>query len=174
MQMRTEWSALLREHQPRFSEDSAVELPSLKPSLLPDNSALKASFAFDHEHHVTPWLSLASGDGVFLNALRFTLTYSGDHITQVRWELDYNDTPVHHSEWPKTLWLSYTWVPAAQQDATTGLNLLFLGGFIMSMALVVCTVMSSASLMEDEGDVVLQERPRESARHMRGKGAHRD
>ena len=44
----------------------------------------------------------------------------------------------------------------------------------MSMALVVCTVMSSASLMEDEGDVVLQERPRESARHMRGKGAHRD
>ena len=63
---------------------------------------------------------------------------------------------------------------AAMIDDVFSLILLFLGGFIMSMALVVCTVMSSASLMEDEGDVVLQERPRESARHMRGKGAHRD
>ena len=85
--MRTEWTPLLREFQPRFSEDSEIELPSIKPNLLPDNSELKVSFSFDHDHYVTEWISIASGNGKFLNSLRFFLTYSGDHITDVSWKL---------------------------------------------------------------------------------------
>ena len=85
--MRTEWTPLLREFQPRFSEDSEIELPSIKPSLLPDNSELKMSFSFDHDHYVTEWISIANGNGKFLNSLLFTLTYSGDHITDVKWKL---------------------------------------------------------------------------------------
>jgi hypothetical protein len=50
-QMRTDWTPLLREFQPRFSEDSELELPSIKPTLLPDNSELKMQFAFDHDHY---------------------------------------------------------------------------------------------------------------------------
>lgn len=87
MQLRTEWTPLLREFQPRFSEDSEIELPSIKPNLLPDNSELKVSFSFDHDHYVTEWISIASGNGKFLNSLRFFLTYSGDHITDVSWKL---------------------------------------------------------------------------------------
>lgn len=152
--MRTEWTPLLREFQPRFSEDSEIELPSIKPNLLPDNSELKVSFSFDHDHYVTEWISIASGNGKFLNSLRFFLTYSGDHITDVSWKLvrphasrlvsracasplclltcavrvccllitrqEYNDEPVHHSQWPKTLWVEYTWIPAAELDDETG------------------------------------------------------
>lgn len=87
LQMRTDWTPLLREFQPRFSEDSEIELPSIKPSLLPDNSELKMSFSFDHDHYVTEWISIANGNGKFLNSLRFFLTYSGDHITDVSWKL---------------------------------------------------------------------------------------
>ena len=85
--MRTEWTPLLREFQPRFSEDSEIELPSIKPNLLPDNSELKMAFSFDHDHYVTEWISIANGNGKFLNSLRFFLTYSGDHITDVSWKL---------------------------------------------------------------------------------------
>ncbi len=85
--MRTEWTPLLREFQPRFSEDSEIELPSIKPNLLPDNSELKMSFSFDHDHYVTEWISIANGNGKFLNSLRFFLTYSSDHITDVSWKL---------------------------------------------------------------------------------------
>ena len=85
--MRTDWTPLLREFQPRFSEDSEIELPSIKPNLLPDNSELKMSFSFDHDHYVTEWISIANGNGKFLNSLRFFLTYSGDHITDVSWKL---------------------------------------------------------------------------------------
>ena len=52
--MRTDWTPLLREFQPRFSEDSELELPSVKPALLPDNSELKMQFAFDHDHYSEP------------------------------------------------------------------------------------------------------------------------
>ena len=156
--MRTEWTPLLREFQPRFSEDSEIELPSIKPNLLPDNSELKMAFSFDHDHYVTEWISIANGNGKFLNSLRFFLTYSGDHITDVSWKLvrflltiyfsrcasgldgllrnlltgvghravrtllsqEYNDEPVHHSQWPKTLWVEYTWIPAPEMDEEMG------------------------------------------------------
>ena len=39
--MRTEWTPVLREFAPRFSEETSVELPALKPALLAEGTDLK-------------------------------------------------------------------------------------------------------------------------------------
>jgi hypothetical protein len=158
----------------------------VKPNLMGDNSELKMSFAFDHDKVITPWITVANGDGKFLNAVKFTITYSGEHITKVRWVTDYNTEPVHHSQWPKSVWLHYSWVELIEQDVQygaihsaqfpahrlavpatlsyllyeqrcqtyrrhdergcrhlAGLNVLFLGGFALALAVMVCAAIDS-------------------------------
>ena len=51
---------------------------------------------------VTPWITLADGQGRFLSHLELQLTASGDALTAVRWEGQYVDEhppdqiSVHH------------------------------------------------------------------------------
>ena len=156
-EMRTEWTPVLREWCPRFSEDTEVELPLAKPELLADNNELKISFSFDHDKVVTPWITFAHGSGLFLKSLKFTITYSGDHTTQVRWRTEYTSEYAHHSQWPKTVWLHYTWVELVEQDVQFGLNMLFMAGFSLALAVVVCSVLSSQPLFEDEEQFELRE-----------------
>ena len=54
-----------------------------------------------------------------------------------------------------------------------GLNVLFLGGFVASMAVVVCTVTSSSGLIEEEGEIVVVDTS-DRDHPSRRRGAHTD
>ena len=61
-------------------------------------------------------------------------------------------------QWPKTLWIRYVWVEQLEQDDHLTLNALFLLGFVLSVAVVVCAFMDSQQLLEDEDYIVVTER----------------
>jgi hypothetical protein len=58
-----------------------------------------------------------------------------------------------------------------------GLNVLFLGGFVVSMAAVVCTITNSASLIEEEKNIVVvdsgKDKDRDSRKSSGDRGRHR-
>ena len=46
------------------------------------------AFGFDNSRFITPWITVADGQGTYLHRIEFTLTYSENDITDVKWTLE--------------------------------------------------------------------------------------
>ena len=55
---RTQWHDLLARHCPSFGEDRVVAIALPKPLELKDTDDYKLALAFDHDRHLTGWLTL--------------------------------------------------------------------------------------------------------------------
>ena len=109
-----------------------------------------SSLALHGLQFVTPWITVADGKGRYLSHLELLLTASGDALTAVRWETQYQEQypPDHIS-------MQTTWEHALEHDLSSALTLLFLvaAGIVASLVYATCTAHGRSTvgrLLSDE------------------------
>ncbi|KAF2070114.1 hypothetical protein CYY_008566 [Polysphondylium violaceum] len=128
----TDWNDIRVKFSPRFQVDRTITLSSLTSIPLGESSLYKISFSLDNDRFKTSWITVADGQGTFLNHIEFKFTYSNDKIVDVKWTLDYNDEEVHHKKKPDHIYLIYRWEEAQDIDISAGLFILFTVGLSIS------------------------------------------
>ncbi|GAM23228.1 hypothetical protein SAMD00019534_064030 [Acytostelium subglobosum LB1] len=127
----TDWTDVKAKYSPRFKIDKTITLASLTSVNLTKHSLYKIQFAF-FDKFPTTWITVANGNGTFLNHIEFTFLYSNDKIVDVKYILDYNDEEEHHGVKPEHFYLIYKWQQIKDKDITMGLFVLFFTGIALS------------------------------------------
>jgi len=128
----SEWNDIRMKFSPKFQVDKTITLSSLTSIPLGSTSLYKIAFSLDNDRFKTSWITVADGEGTFLNHIEFKFIYSNDKIVDVKWTLDYNDEEIHQKKKPDHIYLIYRWEEAQQEDITAGLFILFTVGLSIS------------------------------------------
>ncbi|KYQ90664.1 hypothetical protein DLAC_09299 [Tieghemostelium lacteum] len=126
----SDWTLIKSKFSPRFKIDKTITLSSLTSAKLDENSIFKIKFQIDSFE--TFWITAADRNGIYLNHIEFTFTYSNDKIIDIKWIPDYNDEPEHQGKKPEHIYLIYKWEELNDKDLSTSLLLLFSFGIVTS------------------------------------------
>ena len=148
---RSAWHEVPHRAMPRFLTDgrTTLDIPTMDAA---EREAFKISIALHGLQFITPWITVADGNGRFLSHLELLLTASGDALSAVRWETEYVD-----EEPPAHVTVHTTWEDALEHDLESALGLLFVVAACLVAYLVRATcrkhgASTLAKLFADDAD----------------------
>jgi len=140
---RSEWIDVLGKEAPKFGMDRTVKIHAGDPAQAYDTTEeLKLMFSFDHDRHLTSWITVMDGKGNYLNYVEIDFTYSGDYIRSIKWVADYHENTEMNTR-PDFVFLRFHWHEFSDTDVASGVDFLLVVGTVVGWLcaiLVVCNL----------------------------------